>query len=378
MISKRHVCHVSTAHFWSDSRIFERMCAPLAAAGYRVTLVAPIDAPRTERGVEVVPTGLSGKAERFFGVPGLLRRLAALDADIYHFHDPELLPWMALFRALRRGRRVVYDVHEYYADSVIDSNYFGWRPISRLAGAVFDVVEPALGRRLDGVVGVTPPITARFSGGPAHTVTARNVISLAALPAQLEPVELPSAQTIVLGGIMDGNRLMPELVDALALLAPRWPGLSLLGVGDPHAETYGADMLARARRCGIEGRLEYRPRLPWRLLQAHLARSVVGLVLYNDCANNRVALPNRLFDFMAHGVPVIATDFPLVRDVVAQADCGLLLADGRPESIADAIESLLADPARAAALGENGRRAVRTRHNWDIDFALIRDLYARF
>jgi glycosyltransferase involved in cell wall biosynthesis len=376
MITPRHICHVTTAHPWFDARIFERLCVGLRARGYRVTLVAPVDEPREERGISIVPTGLRGKFSRLVGVPGLLRRLAALDADIYHFHDPELLPWMALFCRLRPGTRVVYDVHEFYPESVVGSNYFGWRPISRLAGAVFNLVEPALGRRLDGVVGVTPPITRRFAGGRARVATVRNVLPLDVLTQALDPVELPSPRTLVLGGIMDRDRLMPELLAAIASLTPRWPDLALLGFGDYHWDPYGREIDALVRGLGLESRVTFRPRVPWATLQAHLVGSVAGLVLLRDERRYHWSLPNRLFEFMAHGVPVVAMDYPLIGEVVREADCGLLLKEGSAAAIAAALDRLLADPAHAGAMGARGRDAVRTRHNWAVDLARVDALYA--
>ncbi|HWO89568.1 MAG TPA: glycosyltransferase, partial [Gemmatimonadales bacterium] len=141
-MNRRRICHVTTVHPWQDTRIFERMCVGLARRGYDVTLVAPVRRPRSVACVRLVPTGLRTKVGRLFGAPALLRRLAALRADVYHFHDPELLPWMAWFRRAHPLIRVVYDVHEYYAETVVDSNYFGWRPLSRAAGTAFGYLEP--------------------------------------------------------------------------------------------------------------------------------------------------------------------------------------------------------------------------------------------
>src|SRR5690349_18464500 len=104
------------------------MCQGLAARGHDVLLVAPVDAETERDGVRIIPTGLRGKVQRFLGAPKLLRLLADLEADVYHFHDPELLPWMVWLGRKGQGRRVVYDVHEYYPESVYTSNYFGWAP----------------------------------------------------------------------------------------------------------------------------------------------------------------------------------------------------------------------------------------------------------
>jgi glycosyltransferase involved in cell wall biosynthesis len=375
MTEVRRICHVTTVHPWWDTRIFERMCLGLADRGYEVILVAPIDAPRREQGIQLVPTDLSGKISRLVGAPLLLRKLRRLRADVYHFHDPELLPWMTLFSIIGRSHRVVYDVHEYYPEAVHTSNYFAWRPLSRLAGAVFSVMEPALARRLDGVVGVTSPIAARFDGGAARVAVVSNMVAVERLPESLEQVTLPSPQTVVIGGVMDRSRLMTEVIDAMGLLAPNWPALHLLGIGDLIKDPYGAELKARAEALGIGDRISFRARVPWATLQAYLASSIVGLVLFSDWKNNRLALPNRLFEFMAHGVPIVGTDFLLIREIVSGTDCGILLDSGRPESIAAAIDSLLRDPAAAKAMGKRGRAAVRRRYRWEVELDRLETLY---
>jgi glycosyltransferase involved in cell wall biosynthesis len=369
-----HICHLTTVHPWSDTRIFERMCAGLAERGYRVTLVAPVDARFRERGVEVVPSGLRGKVTRVIGGGGLLRRLVGINAEIYHFHDPELLPWMALFRR-RAGVRVVYDVHEYYPESVVDSNYFQWRPLSRMAGIAFGVAEPRLARTLDAVIGVTPPITDRFTGGRAHTLTVANYPVLADDEPLPSPVDLPSPRTLVVGGVIDRNRLGDEMIDALALLAPRWKDLHLLSIGDLLTDPYGRELRARARARGVDDRVTFRSRLPWRELQAYVAGSAVGLVLLADRQTYRWSLPNRLFEFMAQGVPVVATGFPLVAEVVRSSGCGVVLERSGPDAIAAAIERLLCDPEAARAMGARGTAAVRDRYHWSAELDKLSRLY---
>src|SRR5262249_49176404 len=126
-----HICHVTTAHAWDDVRIFQRMCCGLAERGCRVSLVAPIENEMTVQGVRVLPTRLKGKVARICGGLAFLRRLRRLRADIYHFHDPELLPLMYVYQTAKPAVPVVYDVHEYYPETVVTSNYFGWPSLNR-------------------------------------------------------------------------------------------------------------------------------------------------------------------------------------------------------------------------------------------------------
>ena len=96
-----------------------------------------------------------------------------------------------------------------------------------------------------------------------------------------------------------------------------------------------------------------------------------------SCLNYRYSLPNKLFQYMAAGLPVVASDFPQVRDVVEGAGCGVVVDTRLPAEIARGINALLADPESARATGARGRRAVEERFNWATSARALLDVYRR-
>src|SRR4051794_34340566 len=103
------VCHMTSVHPWDDVRIFHKECRSLAAAGFDVHLVACAPEPRRldEVTVHSVPRSKTGRLGRMLGTARNVYRAAkALDADIYHFHDPELIPYGLLLKW--RGKNVIY------------------------------------------------------------------------------------------------------------------------------------------------------------------------------------------------------------------------------------------------------------------------------
>src|SRR5215831_18384188 len=113
------VVHLTSVHRAFDTRIFHKECKSLAMAGYDVTLIAPhAGGDSTEDGVKlkaVLPPG--DRRERIMStVPNVYRAAVREDAEIYHFHDPELMPVAGLLKL--RGKKVVYDVHEDYAGTM--------------------------------------------------------------------------------------------------------------------------------------------------------------------------------------------------------------------------------------------------------------------
>ena len=99
-------------------------------------------------------------------------------------------------------------------------------------------------------------------------------------------------------------------------------------------------------------------------LREVLSRSVAGLVTLHPVINYIDALPVKMFEYMSAGIPVIASDFPLWREIITLNDCGLLVDPLNPVAIAEAIDYFINHPEDAERMGMNGRRAVEKLYNW--------------
>jgi glycosyltransferase involved in cell wall biosynthesis len=106
-----------------------------------------------------------------------------------------------------------------------------------------------------------------------------------------------------------------------------------------------------------------------------LGDSIAGLVTFHPLPNHVDAQPNKMFEYMSAAVPVIASDFPLWREIVEGNDCGICVDPQQPQAIADAIDFLVANPVRARQMGANGWQAVQNRYNWLIEEQKLIDLY---
>lgn len=362
---------VTSLHDPFDARIFGREAVGLAAAGHDVTVVAPHTGDEVRHGVTLaaVPPGRTRRERMTRTAAAAWRRAFALDADVYHFHDAELIPGALWARA--RGRRVVYDMHEDFPRTFAAKPWLpAWLrgPLAWLA----ERLENAACRRFTALVAATPAIAERARRLNARVVTVRNFPRPEDFP---EPVarawhERDHAIAYV-GGLADNRGLMEMLAAVARLPASTAPVLRLAGPFETE------ELRARAMRHPGWARVEYLGWLGRDEVAAMLSRVRVGLVLLRPEPRYQVAWPVKLFEYMAAGVPAVAADFPLWRRIVEDAGCGRVVDPLDPGAIAEAVAALLADPGTAEAMGRRGRAAILERYSWHNEETLLLALYSR-
>ena len=106
-----------------------------------------------------------------------------------------------------------------------------------------------------------------------------------------------------------------------------------------------------------------------------LNQSMVGIVTYLPFPNHINAQPNKLFEYMSAGIPVIASDFPLWRQIIENEKCGLLVDPRNPQQIAEALDWIFDNPKEAKIMGDNGKKAVKDKYNWDLESSKLLGSY---
>jgi len=366
------VIHFTTVHPRADTRIRVKEAATLARVWPGEVALFVQDGKGDEAdaqdGVAVRDTGPPerGRLRRMTrGAFRMYRAVRRARPRIAHFHDPELLPWAMLLRV--QGVRVIYDVHEDAPATVLSKDYIPrilrWplagavRLFERLARACFSVV-----------VAATPAIGVNF-GGKAELVQNFPLLNELCF-AKPSPHEQRPPHFAYIGGIT-AIRSALEIVEAIGLIPQSDARLQMGGAFAPQpleGEVRALEGWSRVNFHGWVGREDVRE---------ILSRVRAGLVLFHPMPNHVRAQPNKLFEYMAAGLPVIASDFPLWREIVEGAGCGLLVDPRDPRAIAGAMQWILDNPDEAAAMGRRGRAAVEARYNWEAESEKLIALYRR-
>jgi glycosyltransferase involved in cell wall biosynthesis len=359
------VCHITTVHPADDHRILYKECVSLRDAGYDVTLIAPHSRNTTIAGVKVsaLRAPARSRVERMLRRPHAAYRAAvALDADLYHFHDPEFLPYGT--HLARAGKRVIYDAHE---DVGTQIRYKDWLPGPSRVPVARGIarLEAACVTRIDAVVSPSLAALERLAPHQPRTVLVANYPRLDDLGA-VAPWHGRARAACYVGGI-SRVRGAHALVDAMAHADAE---LYLAGPISPPGLQRELERSAGWRR------VQYVGRIPPDRVPELLGRARLGVLPLQPIPNYRVAYPVKLFEYLAAGLPVVSTDVPLWRDLLETYECGVCVPPDSPRRLAQAMTSLLDDDASARSMGERARRAAEQHYSWQSQADALVGLYA--
>ncbi|MBC8487848.1 MAG: glycosyltransferase family 4 protein [Bacteroidetes bacterium] len=359
------VCHITTVHPEKDVRIFYKECKSLAKHGFEVKLIVINGKSFTEDGVEVigVPCNYSGRLQRFLKAPkAAYRKALQVDAGIYHFHDPEFLPYANKLK--RKGKKVIYDVHEDLPRQIL-SKYWINKNIRKIISSATERFENSVCKKLDFIITATPFIRNRFINiNP-------NVLDINNFPVLDFEKELPDwscrENKVCYIGSLTKVRGITELVKSLSYIE----GVTLELGGTFSPEEYRNEIIKtegwdRVTEYGFVNR---------KTADEIMARSVAGMVNLHPIINYIDSLPVKMFEYMEAGVPVIASNFPLWKEIVEDNNCGICIDPFKPDQIARAINSIVENPQQAEEMGRNGLRIVKEKYNWEIEKKKLVSIY---
>lgn len=369
------IVHVSSAHPWTDNRVHLRSAATAAATGYRTALVAVTtdgvvdpdwDRPDPTTGVYVRRLRRRRRAARVV-LSSVQAVLAAWSsrARIVHLHDPELL-WSVLFLRLA-GRRVVYDAHEDLPAQVLGKEYLG--RAGRLLAVPLAHAAVALARRASFVVAATPTIAERFD--PRTTQVVRNLPRLRPEDAAAAPPSTRRRRIAYLGAVNHDRGL--SVLTALADALDQVPGWSLVVAGpiDPAVDRRAFDEQVDA------GRIEYNGVVSPTAARDVLLDARIGVVPLLPTKAFRTSIPTKLLEYLAAGLPVIASDIPAWRALVGAFDCVTWVPPGDADAVLRAVQAYESDPARLDGHGRAAAAAARDHLHWDREAGHLLRVYRR-
>lgn len=361
------IVHLTSVHKPNDTRIFIKECKTLQEIFGGVSLIAPHEKNEIVDDIKIyaIPKAKSRKERMLKTVWQVYKSALDQNADVYHFHDPELIPIGLLLKA--KGKKVIYDVHEDVPKQIL-SKYWIPSTLRKIVSVFAALLEKISANIFDGIVAATPSIAKRFPARKTVVVQNFPIINELVTKENFEYSKRPN-NIIYIGGISE-IRGIKEMVQAIDILPKNFNAkLILAGNFTPPSLEKEISNLSGWRKTEFLG---------WKNrdeIAQILNTSRVGLVVLHPVKNYIEGYPVKLFEYMSAGIPVIASDFPLWRKIIEEAGCGILVDPLDAKAIADAIKWLLEHPKDAEEMGKKGREAVLKYYNWDNEAKKLINFY---
>lgn len=360
------VCHMTSVHDSMDDRIFLREAVAAAEAGYETYIVAP-GKSSFQKGVQIEGIGnwnVSRLQRMLIITRKIYKRALGIDADIYQFHDPELLP---IAKKLKKKKKVVfYDSHEDVPRQILAKDWLPL-PIRKFIAMCFEIYEKKVARKLDCVIAATPHIADVFQRKGAESVVVRNYPLLEDIHGENGDYTTRENVLCYAGGLTE-QRGITQLIKVIGNLDAK---LELAGdiEEDYLEELKKLSGFSKVEMLGFINRTE---------IENLYNRSRIGMAVLKRTPNHINSLAIKLFEYMAAGIPVICSDFPLWKEIIEGNKCGICVEPDDTKTITEKVEYLFQHGDIAKAMGDNGKKAVKDHYNWNIEKSRILNLYKAF
>lgn len=357
MTTQKRVVHITTVHHPTDPRIFHKQCKSLAKAGFDVYYIAKDDpAIKEQELIHHIP--IKKYRNRFsrmlFGPFDAYRKAKKLKAQIYVFHDPELMFIGSLLK--KKQNTVIYDIHEDYVTSILQKDYLP-KFLRHIFASVYTLFEKLFIRKMELSLAEKYYFN-RYKRGKLvlnYPMINENFLTK---DRRSKPVERKLLYT--------GN----VTIDRGALIHAEIPKInddvSVYFIGKC-SEALAEQMYERAK--GQESRLHFEG------IGRFVEKEVIdryyieynwlaGIALFPPTDHYKQKELTKFFEYMNAGLPIICSNFPVWKQFVEKYECGIAVDPYNPEEINEAITFLLENPEKAYEMGENGKRAVVEQLNW--------------
>lgn len=364
------IIHLTSVHYRYDTRIFLKECCSLSSGGNDVSLIVA-DGLGNEVRDEIRIYDVGNSKNRFWRILvssfKVVRKAGRLRAEIYHLHDPELLLYVYLLRL--KGRKVIFDMHENLPKQILSKIYLK-PPFNRLLSAGVSFFQKIVLKSIP-VIFAEESYGQDFRGVKKSTTVLNfpvlsKIISIKAKPSLVF--------TIGYMGEISQERGANLILDIVRQLRSEGENIHVLFVGPLREEVSESTVYTVATQEGwanFTGRLT--PEEAWDKISGCSA----GAAVLYPSPNFIDSYPTKLFEYMALGLPVIVSDFPINRKIVEASGCGMLVNPDNVVEVKMAIRFLYENRSESEKMGERGKIFVSDHFNWDSEFLKLLSLYEK-
>lgn len=365
---------LTTGHSSLDDRIFYKQALSLRKKYEDIFVIAPDDKNEyIYEGIKIIgikkPQSL---VERFKIVDLLIEKAIEVKADVYHFHDFEIIYKVGKLKKHVPTCKIVYDVHEHYPDMVSMSHRLP-KLAKPLLTYFVDKSEKYYSRKFDFIITADDAVKERFLKFNNNVEVIYNFSEFA---IKDEPVE-KQYDVIYQGGITLARGVL-QVVRAIKLAKERIPDIKMIFVG-PFDDPKGENMVNEfIEENNLKENIRFIGKVPHNEVESFIRKSKIGVVTLLPLPKYYKNIPIKQFEYMSCGIPVIGSNLPPIEKFINSYNSGIIVNPEKPEEIAQAMVTLLEDDKLRERLGNNGVKAVTEAYNWSNMEKCLFKIYKRF
>lgn len=363
MSNSLRICHLTSVHLDGDIRIFHKM-AKTMVQDFEVHVVVPNTTTRIQDGVHIHSfVGETQKRRKRMKetVDLVLKEALQINAAIYQLHDPELLRIAPKLKAI--GAKVIFDSHEDVPKQIMDKFWIPWI-LRKLISSAYAHYEKRVAKKLDGIISVTPEICKRFKRYNPNVALIRNFPLKAEFPSP-DWSQKDVQHFCYIGGLY-ASRGIKEVVLAMKEVDGY---LHLAGTFDDPL------LLAELETSRAWKKVIYYGQVGRPVIQEILQKCSVGLVTLHPTPSYKEAYPIKMFEYLAAGCAVVASDFPLYRSLLQNANCGVFVDPKNEFEIAQELRKLSKNTEQTLAMGRSARASFEANYNWEKETQTLSAFY---
>src|SRR5664280_522911 len=353
----KKVCILTSCHSPFDVRIFQREAKSLVKVGYDVTIVAQHDKEEIVEGIRIINLQRPrNRIERMTKtVRSVFRKAIEVNADIYHFHEPELIP--VGLKLQRLNKKVIFDIHEDTRQQIKTKEYIPL-PLRFFVSRAYSLYEDYACRKFSALVTPQKTMTEYYSTLNI-TETVENFVDLSLYPRREPDFSKP---VLLHAGVLSADRGLYDMVNA----AKKISGDFLFYVAANNADDINISSISPLICLG---------KLDQKAIVDAYRKSNIGIILYNNVGQYSMAGAIKCYEYMANSMPIIMPNFGEWIEFNNKYKCGINVDVHDAVGVAAAINYLINNPEKARQMGENGRKWVETDCSWQIAFEKLNKLY---
>ncbi|WP_042143753.1 glycosyltransferase [Paucisalibacillus sp. EB02] len=360
MSTPKRVVHLTTVHHPYDPRIYHKECKSLNRAGFDVTLIAQeADEPSSTRDIKHIKLKKydSRLKRMIFGTFDAYKKAKKLDADVYHFHDPELLPVGWLLK--KKSNIVIYDIHEDYITSILQKDYLS-KPIKKIIAKTYKFMEALFSHKLELCLAEKyyKDIYPRGKCILNYPTINENILNQQRDNGMLENELLYTGNVTHVRGALIHAKL-PLIDESIKV---HFVGKCSRNVANEMYQVANN----KKEKLVIEGLDRFVQKE--RIEECYLSKNwLAGIALFPPTEHYMKKELTKFFEYMSAGLPVLCSDFPVWKNFIETYQCGIAVDPYNDEEIKKAIDYLKSHPEEAKKMGENGKKAVLLSLNWNVE-----------